>query len=544
MTWDKNAPYKAESKKIVWDVAPFLRGKGLDIGAGSFKVLPHIISVDNCIDSKLFGMPVMPDVKVDSADDLSMFASRQMDFVYSSHLLEHMDDPAKTLKEWWRVIKPNGYLILYLPHDELYPKVGEDGANPDHKHNLNEQKITEWMKSIGHWDLEVCERRNQNDEYSFLMVFRKLDKQGWREHWRFTCKQPKPPKTACVVRYGAYGDLMMASSVWAGLKKQGYHVTVFASPPGADVITNDPNIDKLVLFDVNQVPNADLGNFWNVQRKKFDKFVNLCESVEGTFLALPNRSQHAWPPEVRHRLLNYNYVQFAHELAGVPHDPKIKFYPTFEEKERAQKFRKKLDAQLVIMWSLAGSSVHKAWSGLDRIIASILVHYPEAHIVLVGGHDCKMLEAGWEKEPRVHCRSGEWSMRETLSFLPHCDMVIGPETGVLNAAACMDITKICFLSHSTHENLTRDWKNVISLQSDKTVCPGRGNGVAPACHQLHYGWTYCKKDEKTGTAQCQADISVEEVWHHVDWCLQALLHQKKLLSEVSSSLPLIPVPAK
>jgi len=126
--------------------------------------MPLVITVDNCIDSSLYGIPVAPDVKVKSADDLSVFASQSMDFVYSSHLLEHMEAPEKTLKEWWRITKQAGRLILYLPHEDLYPKVGEDGANPDHKHNLNEEKVIQWMSNVGYWDLEVCEKRDQDDE--------------------------------------------------------------------------------------------------------------------------------------------------------------------------------------------------------------------------------------------------------------------------------------------------------------------------------------------------------------------------------------------
>lgn len=528
MVWEKGAPYKAESKKIVWDVAPYLKGRGLDVGAGTFKVLPHVISVDNCVDTSLFGIPISPDVKVKTADDLGMFASQSMDFLYSSHLLEHMQDPEKTLKEWWRVIKPRGCLVLYLPHEDLYPKVGEEGANSDHKHNLNEDKVKRWMYNVGFWDLEVCEKRDQDDEYSFLMIFRKLDRVNRREKYPDSYLDPKPEKTACVVRYGAYGDLMMASSVWAGLKKQGYHVTVFASPPGSDVITEDPNIDNLVLFDVDQVPNANLGDFWNVQKKKFDKFVNLCESVEATFLALPTRIQHTWPPALRHKLMNVNYLQFHHEMAGVPHEPNIKFFPSIEEKRWAADVRHKMHAELVVMWSLAGSSVHKTWSGLDNIIASIMLMFPKVHVVLVGGADCQVLEAGWEKEPRVHKMSGKWKMRQTMAFMDQCDLIIGPETGVLNAASCMDVSKICILSHSSYENLTRDWKNTIAIASEKTTCPGRGDNEAPACHQLHYGWANCKKDPDTGTAQCQADITSQEVWNHVDWCLQALSAQKKV----------------
>lgn len=519
MVWDIKQEYKVESRKIVWEVAPYLRGQGLDIGAGTFKVLPHAISVDNG-HHEAFGHRINPDVKIKDAADLSVFGSQTMDFVYSSHLLEHMADPKAALLEWWRLVKVGGRMVLYVPHEDLYPKVGEPGANPDHKHNINEDKMLGWMSTtVLGWDLEVFERRDQDDEYSLLCVFKKLGAKRYIQ----SHQNPKPAKTACVVRYGAYGDMMMASSVWAGLKAQGYHVTVFASPPGSDVVLHDPHIDKLVLFDKDQVPNADLGPFWEYQRKRFDKWVNLCESVEGTFLAMPGRTNHNWTPMVRHKLMNQNYVEFSHDLAGLPHKPRVKFYATEDEKEWARKTSRKFGGELTVLWSMAGSSVHKTWPYLDEILASILVNFPQAHIVLAGGPECAMLEAGWENEPRVHKQCGKWTMRETMAFLDQCDLVIGPETGVLNAAAHMDVTKIVFLSHSTHENLTRDWTNVIALEAEGTKCPGRGQNEAPACHQLHYGWVHCQKDEKTGTAQCQADIPAGAVWQHVDFVMQALV---------------------
>jgi ADP-heptose:LPS heptosyltransferase/predicted SAM-dependent methyltransferase len=509
MTWRADLPYTPESKKIVWEVAPYLKGRGLDIGAGEFKVLPHAISVDN-MHHEQFGFSVKPDVMVDTAERLEIFGSQSMDFVFSSHLLEHIENYPAALKEWWRLVKQGGYMILYLPDEDEYPKVGEPHANPDHKWNVNYGKVLAAMEDLRGWDLIDYQKRNADDEYSLLFIFKKTNS---RTNAYSHLNEP-PKKTACVVRYGAFGDLMMASSVWAGLKNQGYHVTVFASPPGSDVILHDPHIDKLVLFDKDQVPNGNLMDFWKYQAKKFDKFVNLSESVEGSFLAMPGRTTHAWPASLRHKYLNANYVQFSHELAGVPHEPQVQFYATEEEKQWAKKTRAKM-GEKVVMWALAGSSVHKTWAGLDHILAKIMLYHKDAHVVLVGGPECEMLEAGWENEPRIHKTCGKWGIRQTLSFLAECDLVIGGETGVLNAAACMDVPKIALLSHSTHENLTRDWKRVIPIASANTVCPGRGNNEAPACHQLHYGWDHCKRDETTGTAQCQADISVEAVWEAV-----------------------------
>jgi ADP-heptose:LPS heptosyltransferase len=252
--------------------------------------------------------------------------------------------------------------------------------------------------------------------------------------------------------------------------------------------------------------------------------VNLSESVEGSFLTLPGRTLHAWPPALRHSLLDRNYLETQHQIAGVPYHPKMRFYASAEEQSFARKQRARM-GDFVIAWALAGSSVHKTWPYLDAIIASIMLDFPSVHIALLGGEAAKLLERGWEKEARVHRRSGLWSIRESLSFMDVADMAIGPETGLMNAAAQLPYPKVVFLSHSTHENLTRDWVNTQPLMSAGTHCPGRGANEAPACHQLHYQWEHCKKHE-SGTAQCQADISPDQAYRVIWHVLQAELEQR------------------
>ena len=135
MVWNAHDPQGNETGKITWELVRWTRGRGLDVGCGAHKGFPHFIGVDNGKDIGLFRQQFKPDVWIDDAGKLDMFASNSLDFVYSSHMLEHVpyEDVVKTLKEWWRVIKTNGYLVLYLPDETLYPKVGEPGANPDHK---------------------------------------------------------------------------------------------------------------------------------------------------------------------------------------------------------------------------------------------------------------------------------------------------------------------------------------------------------------------------------------------------------------------------
>jgi predicted SAM-dependent methyltransferase/ADP-heptose:LPS heptosyltransferase len=521
MTWNVNDPQGNESAKIRWEIVQYTRGRGLDIGCGPMKQFPHWIGIDNRKDTGLFNIPITPDVTVKTAEALDLFASGSMDFCFSSHLLEHIDyeNVPAALKEWMRVIRHRGYLLLYLPDEDEYPKVGEKDANPDHRWNVSYDRVLEAMRASGtSWDLIEFQKRNGGKEYSLYFVFQKIGN-GQHTSWK---KKARPPKTCGVVRYGAIGDLIQVSSVLAGLKKQGYHITLYTSPPGDAVVQHDPNVDEFYLQDRDQVPNHMLGEYWAYQRQKYDKWVQLSESVEGSMLALPGRALHEWPPALRHQFLNRNYLEVAHEIAGIPYEMNMRFYPTEEERRWARKERSRM-GQFVIAWPLNGSSVHKYWGGLDQVIAALMLDFPQVEIVTMGNEAGQILEQGWENEKRVHRRSGKWEVRESLAFMEMVDMAIGPETGLMNAVSLLPYPKVVFLSHSTDENLTRDWVNTHVLASENTVCPGRGNNEAPACHQLHYGWQHCKATEGK-IAQCQADITVEQaykvIWHAVTWALE------------------------
>jgi GT2 family glycosyltransferase/SAM-dependent methyltransferase len=98
----------------------YCRGAGLDIGYGGD------LLCDNC----------RPwDYEHGDAQLLRGLADESFDFVYSSHTLEHVGDAGETLRNWWRVLKPGGYLIVYVPHRDLYEKRNALPSNwsADHK---------------------------------------------------------------------------------------------------------------------------------------------------------------------------------------------------------------------------------------------------------------------------------------------------------------------------------------------------------------------------------------------------------------------------
>lgn len=503
MTWRAEDPMGDEASKVKYDIVEYTRGAVLDLGCGPSKAFPHFIGVDSCKDTELFGIKMRPDLVVEDCTDLGPYIKDEScDAIFSSHLLEHIKDYRGALKDWWRCIKNDGYLILYLPHKNFYPNIGKPGANPDHKHDFDPIHIIDAIREISvGCDVVVREDRNGGMEYSFLLVFRKLKQPVWRNSY-VTKQQMRPRKTACVVRYGGFGDMIQAANILPMLKRKGYHVTVMTTPKGQDILKNDPNIDDWFIQDENQVPNAELWPFWKVISARFDKWINLCESVEGTLLAMPGRANHMWSKEMRHKYLDKNYLEFTAEIADLPYRSEGFFYPTSEEAIEAN--ARLLDGGMNVMFALAGSSMHKFYPHQDTVIARILINHPNVRIFLVGDDACRILEQGWQEETRVICLSGEINIRQTLALAQRVDVVVGCETGVLNAVAFEDCRKVALLSHSSHENLTKHWLNTQALAP-------RGLDCYP-CHRLHYGTEFCREDKETGAAMCQRMISPDDVY--------------------------------
>ena len=99
----------------------YCEGKGLDIGYGGDPVAQGVTGWD---------------YEHGDAHYLNGLDDESFDFVYSSHLLEHLPDVDTALTNWWRVLKPGGYFVLYLPHRDLYEKKKTlpSQFNDDHVH--------------------------------------------------------------------------------------------------------------------------------------------------------------------------------------------------------------------------------------------------------------------------------------------------------------------------------------------------------------------------------------------------------------------------
>lgn len=79
------------------------------------------------------------------AQDLAGVAEATFDFVHSSHCLEHLADPAIALRNWFRVLRPGGHLVMTVPDEDLYEQgIFPSTYNREHRHTFTIWKPSSW----------------------------------------------------------------------------------------------------------------------------------------------------------------------------------------------------------------------------------------------------------------------------------------------------------------------------------------------------------------------------------------------------------------
>ncbi len=102
------------SRSLIKKYAPV--GLGLEVGVGERTIAP----TDRTILSDGFaehgvGQSI---ARAYFKGDDTPFEDETLSFVLSEHVLEHIPNPIKSLKEWIRILKVGGKLIIFLPHKE------------------------------------------------------------------------------------------------------------------------------------------------------------------------------------------------------------------------------------------------------------------------------------------------------------------------------------------------------------------------------------------------------------------------------------------
>lgn len=129
----------------------FCKGVGYDIGCNRLSwSLPDSIPID---------------LNFNDGYDAYNLADGTVDYIYSSHCLEHLTDWITALDYWTSKLKVGGVLFLYLPH--YNQEYWRPWNNRKHLHIFTSEIIKDYMISRGYINIFNSER-DLND--SFMIV--------------------------------------------------------------------------------------------------------------------------------------------------------------------------------------------------------------------------------------------------------------------------------------------------------------------------------------------------------------------------------------
>jgi SAM-dependent methyltransferase len=192
----------------------YTNGVGLDVGCGHDPIhAPSFAQPGDLLEWPGFGLWVTQSIMKGSkfvvpwdmchgdgdAHELALIQPETFDYVHSSHLLEHLEDPVRFLRRAFEVLKPGGYLLLLVPHRDRYEnkRLLPSNWNGDHKsywlpeehdppHTWGLLQVLKLAAGVStEWNLQyirVCdegwtkppEGQHAGGEYSIEAVVRKL----------------------------------------------------------------------------------------------------------------------------------------------------------------------------------------------------------------------------------------------------------------------------------------------------------------------------------------------------------------------------------
>jgi ADP-heptose:LPS heptosyltransferase len=246
---------------------------------------------------------------------------------------------------------------------------------------------------------------------------------------------------------------------------------------GMQIIENNPHVKYILPHKAHSIPNEGLDAYWTKIAADYDYTARLSGTVvEGQLLFISHQYMWYAGDRLRRRAASkHNYYEKMVKTCGFEPIPPVRgeIYFTKAEREWAKRLIKKhFRRKYIIVWAWTGSAIHKTYAHTETVMKALLDKWPDLIIITTGDVWCQIFE---EDHPRIMHTSGEWTFRQSMSLIPYADLVVGPETGMLNAAGCFDTPKICMLSHSTKENLTKHWANDYSFQAPCECSP---------CHRL------------------------------------------------------------
>ena len=169
------------------ELLPVLRGKGVEVGPGGnpalesdeIRCVRYVEKMSARDWAKTYPKVTLDeavlarwaDYAIASAEQLDGFEPGSLDFIFSSHVFEHLVNPLQVLQNWWRCLAPGGVIAAVVPDarysfDLRQPITGTDALLSQHRAGGHERTAAMYAQWCRHTAPEVDPARLRERDYA------------------------------------------------------------------------------------------------------------------------------------------------------------------------------------------------------------------------------------------------------------------------------------------------------------------------------------------------------------------------------------------
>lgn len=333
-------------------------------------------------------------------------------------------------------------------------------------------------------------------------------------------------RRALVIRYGAYGDLLVALPLIEELKRRYDFVQLETGSRGYELLQHHTAIGNLSVFNPhdygsgNEITVANLRIGGLCHGTKWDLAVNLYNTLEHECIATEEQEEYYWPREKRQAHFGSRiFMETPFARAGIPLPEEMRCGTHYFDTETMlwmRGWRENHSKTFNVVIVVAGSTCQKVPQGLKDVAKRIVDEYPDARIFLVGSKpsgwmptpiDPKDLQFDFGKK-NVCKLVGKTPYRQAMALVKLADYVIGPVSSLLHGAGMFGTPKTMICTDCSVQQACKYHKNDFSVQANAPCCP---------CHRAIYHTKYCLT-EKTPFGElpvCNVDYDRERIMEGV-----------------------------
>lgn len=369
----------------------------------------------------------LPDVDVvcDIQKQKLPYANNTISEILANHVIEHISFRKLpfVIREWERVLKPDGKLVLRTPNlrfimghyacgnttpewpgDEQFIRDNFGEVTPAWWANLKLFSGQDYDANFHHVCFDFPMLRGLLERYGFEEVKEeKFDKEYSPGELQVTARKKIKRKTIILSRQGALGDVLLTTPITRRLKAEGYDVIVGTDCPEA--YYNNTDVKKLIK--------------WNTSYSSEHR--DRLEDLDGCYETLP----------ARHIIDAYSLQVF--EDTKTPHEI------VYNVSEKSLEKMRNLVTKDYVAIHAAQSWENRTWKKsywYELILELFDIH--NTKVVVVGSKK----DATFPAEARVLDTVGKFSLDETAAIIKLSKAFIGTDSALLHIAQAVKTPSI------------------------------------------------------------------------------------------------------